>query len=208
MKEPGTLRAGATHDRTEFAGAGEQRAGLAGRDRRGPVLTDVSARLHERVEVLALDQRLHGGQQHRYRPARVRRFGKGLDGGEEQRVACEDRRRNALRRPECGPASAQRILVDDVVVEQAGVVHEFHRHGRRPRGVRVGAHRPARQQGKGRAHALADGRSVKDRAVIGPPAEMQPRNMPDLRRQAVNPGPDQRPHQGRGLRENRLAVTK
>jgi hypothetical protein len=85
----------------------------------------------QRVEVLALYQCLHDGQQHRHRPDRVRRLSQGLDGSEEQSISCEDRRRNALRSPERGPAAAQRILVDDVVVEQAGVVDQFHRHSRR-----------------------------------------------------------------------------
>jgi hypothetical protein len=179
-----------------FAGAGQQRAGLVGRDRCGRVLADVSARLHERFEVLALYRRLHGGQQHRHRPARVRCLGEGLDGGEEQGVACEVRRRYALCRPKRGPTAAQRIL--SLTSSWSGLALWTSSTAAAAARAACESAPTARQVNSaraGRTHLLTAGASRTVPSSVSP-AEMQPRDMPGPRRKYVNSGSDQRPHSG------------
>ncbi len=174
---PVGVRAG--QDSAERAGTADQSAGLPGGhgqvvgDRHLVLLLegDVAAlplhQLHQRADEF-LDRRPGLG---------LRGLGEDTQRGDQQRVPGEDRRGGTEQRPGGGPVAAQRVAVDDVVVQQGEVVDQFHGHGagHRVRGAAADGH--GRQQGECRTDHLAAAAGGRTGLAVGlAPAPVVPRH--------------------------------
>lgn len=152
----------------ERAGAARQRARLA--LRHGEVLRDrdLAALLERHAGALALHQVEQDGDQFLHGPGGPARraAGRRAHRHHQQRVAGEHGGRGAEQGPEGGAVAAQRVAVDDVVVQQREVVHQPHgdRAGHRDRRAIPDGHR--RQQRQRGPHRLAAARH-RGRGAVG-----------------------------------------
>lgn len=195
--------------RTECAGAAEEGAGLGGGHGETLVERDlVGATLLEGAVGLLSRAQLDDAVREPDRGACRRRagvLGEQPVGQGEHGVARDDGGRDAEHRPGRGAVPSGPVLVDDIVVQEAEVVDQFHGHGCPHRLLRVAAHRPGRgedERGPDRLAGLPGGRT----AVGVLPAEVVHRDTPDGSGQRLDRGPKLRIDETPGALQERQCL--